>query len=152
GLTIIKVKTMDEAIGWATRLAEITGDQEIEVGPACEPWDLGFGEKPADAPLRCLLLQKGEGGPLPARVKAAVDRLTDEMRAAGVLLAAERLQPSASGRRVKYANAGGKRTMVDGPFTEAKELIGGFILVSFDRIDDLLPWTDKFAAAFHSDE
>jgi hypothetical protein len=150
GFTLIKVKEMDEAIAWATRLAEITGREEIEVGPATEAWDLGIGEKPADAPLRCLLLEKGEGGPLEPQVKAAVARLTDEMREAGVWLAAERLQSSASGRRVQYAR--GKRTVVDGPFAEAKELIGGFIILRADRIDDLLPWLDRFADVFHSDE
>ncbi len=144
GLTLLKVKSMDEAIDWATRLAQVTGDREIEVGPATEAWDLGLGEKPADAPLRCMLLQKGEGGPLPA-MKA----VTDEMQKAGVLLATERLAPSNNARRIRYAT--GKRTSVDGPFAEAKELIGGFVMFKVDRIDDLLPWLDRFHAAFHSD-
>jgi hypothetical protein len=150
GLTLIKVKDMDEAIAWATRLAEIAGDVEIEVGPATEAWDLGFGEKPADAPLRCLLLQKGDGGPLPANVKAQVTRLHKEMEQAGVLLANERLQPSSQARRIQYAP--GKRKVVDGPFAEAKELIGGFVIFRADRLDDLMPWTDRFAAIFHSSE
>jgi hypothetical protein len=144
GLTLIKVKSMDEAIDWATRLARVTGDREIEVGPATEAWDLGFGEKPADAPLRCMLLQKGEGGPLPV-MKA----VTDEMQNAGVLLATERLAPSKHARRIRYAP--GKRSAIDGPFTEAKELIGGFVMFKADRIDDLLPWLDRFHAAFHAD-
>jgi hypothetical protein len=147
--TLISVKSMEEAIEWATRVAAITGAREIEVGPATEAWDLGFGEKPADAPLRCLLLEKGEGAPLSPQVKAELDRLTGEMRAAGIWLAAERLQSSVKARRVSYAS--GKRTMLDGPFTEARELIGGFVIFRAERIDDLLPWTDRFADAFHSD-
>jgi hypothetical protein len=144
GATAIKVRTLDEAIEWATRIAEVSGDREIEVGPLTEAWDLGFGQQPADAPLRCLLLQKGDGGPLPA-----MKPILDEMRRAGVLLSSERLQPSRHARRVKYG--GGKRTTLDGPFAEAKELIGGFIAFKAERIDDLMPWLDRFHACFHAD-
>ena len=49
---LLTVKTREEAIGWGERYGKILGDAEIELGPVTEPWDLGFGSKPENAPLR----------------------------------------------------------------------------------------------------
>jgi hypothetical protein len=143
--TMIKVKEIDEAIEWATRLAKAIGDCEIDIGPMTEAWDLGVMPKPANAPVRCALVLKGdaqsESGKRPG---AGFTKLHEEMKQAGVLLAAERLAPSARATRVKYA--GGKRTVVDGPFAESKEMIGGFVILDVKGRDELLAWDDKFAA------
>jgi hypothetical protein len=68
--------------------------------------------------------------------------LMRELSAAGVLLATEGLQPSAKGARVRVA--GGKRTVVDGPFTEAKELIAGFALVRVGSKGEAVDLAERF--------
>jgi hypothetical protein len=64
--------------------------------------------------------------PSPA-LMAGMGKLTAEMMKAGVVLASDGLQPSSKGTRIRYA--GGKRTVIDGPFTEVKELIGGYAIL-----------------------
>jgi hypothetical protein len=58
-----------------------------------------------------------------------------------VLLAAEGLQPSSKGARVKFS--GGKRTVIDGPFTEAKELIAGFWLIQVKSKEEAIEWIKR---------
>jgi hypothetical protein len=67
------------------------------------------------------------GAPPDPKLMAAMDRLSQEMTRAGSLLQSEGLYPSSKGARV--AASGGKLTVTDGPFTEAKELVGGIAIV-----------------------
>src|SRR6185503_3509271 len=60
GFVKLKVRDMDEAVAWASRYGKAAGDSEIEVGPVTEGWDLGLMAKPADAPLRVLMLHKAD--------------------------------------------------------------------------------------------
>jgi hypothetical protein len=140
GFALLAVTSMDEAIEWATRFAATLGDVELELGPVGEPWDLGFGAKPAGAPLRVLVLRK-EGGALfdPAKMRA----LHQEMTAAGVLVRAEALTPSSLGKRLQVR--AGKRTWADGPFPSTKELIAGFALMELETREELEGWTERFA-------
>lgn len=66
----------------------------------------------------------------------------DELVKAGVLLDASGLQPSSSGWKIRYT--GDKRTVVDGPFTEAKELIAGYTLIQTKTREEALEWTRRF--------
>jgi hypothetical protein len=68
--------------------------------------------------------------------------LMHELSEAGILLATEGLQPSAKGARVRVT--GGKRSVVDGPFTEAKELIAGFALVQVGSKDEAVDLAERF--------
>ena len=147
-ILMLKLRDMEEAIAWATRYGEAVGDSDIEIGPVTEAWDLGLMPRPADAPLRCLLLHRADaeseaGRPRRAPAADAVAKLTDEMRAAGVLLASERLRPSREGVRIKVADK--KTTVVDGPFAESKELIAGFIIMNVPSVAATHPWTSRFA-------
>ena len=63
---------------------------------------------------------------------------------AGMLLDGSGLQPSAKGWRIKYA--GGKRTVVDGPFAETKELVAGYTLIQAKSREEALEWTKRFPA------
>ena len=65
-------------------------------------------------------------------------RFNEEMHRAGVLVASEGLNPAAKGARVAVAN--GKRYLVDGPFAESKELVGGFYLIDVPTLDDAIAW------------
>ncbi len=83
-----------------------------------------------------------EAGELPSQeLMAAVGSYYDEMRHAGVLLARDWLQPSNKGARIMVA--GGKRTVVDGPFTEVKELIAGFVLIEVPSLEDAVEWAQR---------
>jgi hypothetical protein len=65
-------------------------------------------------------------------------RFNEEMHQAGVLVASEGLNPSAKGARIAVAQ--GKRYIVDGPFVESKELVGGFYLLEVDSLDEAIQW------------
>jgi hypothetical protein len=69
-------------------------------------------------------------------------QLIDEMTKAGVLLATEGCQPSAKGARVRLSD--GSITVTDGPFTESKEIIGGFALIQVKSREEAIEWTKRF--------
>jgi hypothetical protein len=145
---MMKVKSEEEAIEWASRLATVLGDVEIEVGQVKEPWDLGLCPRPEDATMRFLALhksdKKSESGVAPTETQIAeMRKLTDEMIKAGVFLTAERLRPSSEGARLKFS--GGKRASIDGPFTESKELIGGFAMLDVKSREEAIEWASPFA-------
>ena len=64
------------------------------------------------------------------------------MSAAGVLASSATLQPSSAGVRACYRN--GDRDLIDGPFTESKELVGGFCMVEMGSLDEVLAFCDRF--------
>ena len=66
----------------------------------------------------------------------------EELQKAGVLLDASGLQPSSKGWRVKYS--GGKRTVIDGPFTETKELVAGYTLIQVKSKEEAMEWVRRF--------
>lgn len=149
GMAIVRVQEIDEAIDWATRFADIVGDVEIDIRPVTEPWDLGFYPKPDGMGTRFMIMHKAtprsEAGTPPApETSAAIGSLIDDMTKAGILLMTESLQPSAKGTRIIFT--GGERTVVDGPFAESKELIGGFAIVDLPSKDDAIAGTPRFAA------
>lgn len=82
-----------------------------------------------------------EGRPPNPEVMAAMGRLSEEMARAGVLLASEGLLPSSQGMRVQVAN--GKRLVLDGPFAETKELIGGFAILRAKSREEALALADR---------
>ena len=73
---------------------------------------------------------------------AAMATYHEELAKAGLLLDASGLQPSSKGWRVKYT--GGKRSVIDGPFTEAKELIAGYTIIQVKSREEALEWTKRF--------
>ena len=83
-----------------------------------------------------------EAGVLPSKeLLAEMGKFNEELAKAGVLLAAEGLHPSSKGARVKFS--GGKRTVVDGPFAEAKELIAGFWLIQVKSKEEAIEWASR---------
>lgn len=73
---------------------------------------------------------------------AAMAAYHEELAKAGVLLDASGLQPSGKGWRIKYTGA--KRTVIDGPFTESKELIAGYTMIQVKSQEEALEWTRRF--------
>ncbi len=83
-----------------------------------------------------------EAGAMPSQeLLAAMGAFNEELVKAGVMLAGEGLQPSSKGARVKFAN--GKRTVVDGPFAETKELVAGFWLWQCKSRDEAIEWVKR---------
>jgi hypothetical protein len=83
-----------------------------------------------------------EAGVLPdEKLLAEMGKYNEELAKAGVLLAAEGLQPSSKGARVRFS--GGKRTVIDGPFAETKELIAGFWLIQAKSKEEAIEWVKR---------
>ena len=82
------------------------------------------------------------GGPPDPRLMAAIDEYTKEMTKAGVVITTGGLAPSKMGARVKAA--GGKLSVVDGPFAETTELLGGFAIIQAKDKDEAVEWGKRF--------
>ncbi|MBA3418798.1 MAG: YciI family protein [Geodermatophilaceae bacterium] len=84
-----------------------------------------------------------EAGVMPSeQVLADMGRYNEELVQAGVMLAGEGLHPSSKGARVRFST-GGKSTVVDGPFTETKELIAGFWLIQVKSKEEAIEWVKR---------
>jgi hypothetical protein len=85
---------------------------------------------------------ESEAGILPdEKIFAEMNKFNEEMVKAGVLLAGEGLHPTSKGARIKYEN--GKTTVIDGPFTESKELIAGFWLIQVKSKEEAIEWMKR---------
>jgi hypothetical protein len=77
-------------------------------------------------------------------------RFNEEMHQAGILVASEGLNPSAPGARIAVAK--GKRYVVDGPFAESKELVGGFYLIDVSSLDEAIEWALRAPSGLGTDD
>ncbi|HXA78462.1 MAG TPA: YciI family protein [Candidatus Acidoferrales bacterium] len=101
--------------------------------------------------MRCMVIVKAskesEAGVLPStELLTAMGKYNEELVRAGVMLAGEGLQASSNGKRVRFS--GSKPSIIDGPFTETKELIAGFWLWQVRSMDEAVEWLKRapFAA------
>ena len=86
--------------------------------------------------------EDSEAGKLPSpQLLAEMGKFNEELVRAGVMLAGEGLRPSVKGARVKFS--GEKRTVVDGPFAETKELVAGFWLWQVKSMDEAIEWVKR---------
>ena len=86
---------------------------------------------------------ESEAGVMPEqRVFDAMADYHEELKKAGALLDASGLHPTSKGWRIKYAD--GKRTIIDGPFTETKELIAGYTVIQVKSRDEAIAWASRF--------
>ncbi len=87
--------------------------------------------------------KESEAGVMPhEQMLTDMAKYHEELQKAGVLLDASGLQASAKGWRIKYS--GQKRTLVDGPFAEAKELIAGYTMIQVKSKDEAMEWARRF--------
>jgi hypothetical protein len=148
GFAVLRVRSLDEAAAWASRIAAVLDDIEIDIRPATEPWDIGIGTKPTGLTTRrYIALRKAdassEGGARPSSAQLEALRAEiEEMRQAGVLLSIGSLEPSS--RAVRVRNFGGKHTLTDGPFAESKELVGGFVVLELDSRAEAIEWARRY--------
>jgi hypothetical protein len=95
--------------------------------------------------MRFLCIFKAvEGAPPTQKEMTEMGALIGEMASAGVLIATEGCLPSARGARVRRSQ--GALTVTDGPFTESKEVIGGFALIETPSMQEAIEWTKRFIA------
>ncbi|HEY3596405.1 MAG TPA: YciI family protein [Paraburkholderia sp.] len=88
-----------------------------------------------------------EAGAMPEEeLIAAMATYHEELAKAGVLLDASGLQPSSKGWRIRHAS--GRRTVIDGPFAETKELLAGYTLIQVRSRDEAMEWARRFPAPF----
>ncbi len=86
--------------------------------------------------------QNTEAGVMPSeKLLADMGKYNEELVKAGVLLECEGLHPSSRGARVRFS--GSKRTVVDGPFTEAKELLAGFWMIQVKSKEEAIEWVKR---------
>ena len=99
--------------------------------------------------MRFMIIRKAdketEAGVLPStELLAAMMKYNEELVKAGVMLQGEGLQASSKGARVKFSK--GKPTVIDGPFTEAKELIAGFTMIQVKSKEEAIEWVKRWPA------
>jgi len=86
--------------------------------------------------------KESEAGVMPSqKLLEEMGKFNEELMKAGVLLAGEGLQPSSKGVRVRFSGA--KRTVIDGPFSETKELIGGFWILQTRTKEEVIEWIKR---------
>ena len=92
-----------------------------------------------------------EAGVMPSReLLAEMGKFNEQLVKAGVILAGEGLAPTSQGKRVRFPGAGAPPAVTDGPFTESKELIGGFWLWQVRSMEEAVEWLKR--APFRNDE
>ncbi len=94
--------------------------------------------------------KESEEGVMPdPKLLEDMQKFNEELVKAGVMLAGEGLHPSSKGVRVKFA--GKKREVIDGPFTETKELVAGFWLWQVKSLDEAIEWVKRCPNPFHTE-
>ncbi len=154
GYALMKVRSREEAISWCDKFAAAVGNVELFMGPVVEPWDLGMMPKPKNPPLRFLSMHRlhehaSSTQPDPD-VSAKVGALIDEMTSAGVLQATGGLAGTDTGARVRYD--GGKPVVLDGPFTESKELVAGYAILELPSKQAAIDWAIRFGEVVRVNE
>src|ERR1700741_2884466 len=92
-----------------------------------------------------------EAGKMPSEeLLSAIGKYNEELMKAGVLLDLAGLQPSSKGTRIKFS--GGKRTIIDGPFTETKELIAGYWIIQVKSREEAIEWAKRAPAPHEGGE
>jgi hypothetical protein len=149
GFAVMRLRSLDEGVVWASQLAGVIGDAVLDIRPATEPWDIGLSKKPDDLTTRRYIAMlkanaRSEAGaqPTPREIER-MSALIREMKNAGVLLSAGGLEPSSRAARLR--NFGGRQTVIDGPFAEAKELVGGFVILELDSRAQAIEWAMRYA-------
>ena len=159
GFSILRSRSLDDAIEWATRQADVLGageDVEIDIRPVTEPWDIGMVATPADiGTRRYMVLRKAApsteaGGAPSSPQRAEFARLIDEITRSGMHVVTETMRPSRRGRR--YMNSREGVGVYDGPFIETKELIAGYAVVSAASLEDAGRWAVQYLYAVEADE
>jgi hypothetical protein len=155
GFALMRVGSQEEALSWLDKFAAVIGDIELFMGPVVEPWDLGMMPKPENAPLRFLSMhqanaQSEQEVPPDPQLMAKMGALLEDMTKAGVLQATDGLASTKKGARVRFE--GRKRSVIDGPFAESKELIAGYAILDLPSKAAAIDWAIRFGEVVQVNE
>jgi len=88
--------------------------------------------------------KNSEAGALPTeKLLTDMGKFNEELLKAGIMLAGDGLRPSKQGKRLRFSADGGKRTLVDGPFSETKELVAGYWIWQVKSIEEAVEWAKR---------
>lgn len=147
---LFRASSVPEAAERAARFGRIFGDVTVDVRPVNEAWDLGFAPKPEGLTTRRYMAvvqadAKSEtGAALSADQQEALRAFAEDLERVDAYLGMEHFEPSSRGRRVRASEDKKKIAVLDGPFTETKELIGGFVTIEAPEIEDAVGWARKY--------
>jgi len=130
----------EEESGWREKEAEWLAASEGS-------GQIGVGQQQGSAGKRFIIFRKAdkdtEAGLMPSEeLLTAMGQYNEALINAGIMLAGDGLHPSSKGARVRYSR--GKRTVIDGPFTESKELIAGFTMIRASSKEEALDWVKRW--------
>jgi hypothetical protein len=146
GFSVVETHSLAEAVEVAAKQAEERGFDEMDVRPITEPWDIGLAERPADlATRRYMILHKAT-----PESEADTHAPTIPLEAARPVSTVTTMRSSARGRR--YKNSANGIAWSDGPFTETKEMIGGYITVAGTSLDDVDPIVRRYIETVGANE
>ena len=146
-MLLLKVKTREEGIGWAERYGKILGTGEIELGEQSTSRGTSAScRAPRESAAAAAAHREGPTSATRTtkQKKADLTRLQTEMTKAGVLVRATQLQPSAKAKRLTFVD--NDLRVVDGPFSESKELVGGFAMLELPGVDEAIAVCRSYAA------
>jgi hypothetical protein len=149
--TIIRAADLDAAIEWASALATEVGDVELDVRPVTEAWDIGLGEKPPEVTTTRFMVQRKADAATETAAPPVPRLAAEAARKGGGDVKTVTMQPTRRGRRYKRAAAGGI-SYTDGPFTESKELIAGFVIVDVPSLADAGRLAERYLACVDTHE
>jgi hypothetical protein len=153
GFTIVQARSLDDAIEWATQ-DTASEDVDIDIRPVTEPWDIGIRPAPNAPTRRYMILRKAtaatEAGVESSSSTPAASAQPSEQSITVRPVVTETMRPSSRGRRYKNSSSG--VTAIDGPFAETKELIGGYVIVSADSLDEAGRLAERYIEVVEADE
>lgn len=147
GYSLLKVRSREETLAACDRLGAAAGEAQIILGPVVEPWDLGMIPEPKHAPLRFLALAQISAAaeaeqPPDAAAAAREQAALDALKRDGVLQASGKLASTRRGARIR--KQGSRHTVIDGPFTESKELVAGYAILQLPSREAAIEWSKRF--------
>lgn len=150
--TLFRAESVDQAAELAARFGRIFGDVVVDVRPVNEMWDLGFAPKPEGLTTRRYMAVVNADAASEAGTKLTPDQLsalkafTEDLGRSGAFLGMEHFEPSAKGKRIQQSpgTPKAKRVVRDGPFTETKELIGGFVILELGSIEEAVRIAENY--------
>lgn len=155
---MFRAESLEKAAGLAGRFGRIFGEVTVDVRPVNEAWDLGFAPRPEGLTTRRYMAvihadaESEAGAALNGDQKAALKSFAADLEAEGAFLGMEHFEPSRKAKRLKAEGPARRILTLDGPFTETKELIGGFVIVEVPAIEDALGWGRKYIDGVDTEE
>lgn len=155
---MFRAGSVEEAADHAGRFGRIFGDVVVDVRPVNEAWDLGFAPKPEGLTTRRYMAvvnadaASEAGAALRADQREALQAYAEGLGRTGAFLGMEHFEPSAQGKRLRKPGPGQKHAVLDGPFSETKELLGGFVTVEVPSRAEAVRLAQKYVEAVETDE